>query len=41
MFDDHNYDDDDELDFVPILASSVIAEIQVIFIRIKKMKSTK
>jgi hypothetical protein len=33
MLDEHNYDDD-ELDFVPILASSAIEEI--LFIRIKK-----
>jgi hypothetical protein len=40
MFDGHVHDDD-ELDFVPILASLEIEEIQVIFIRIKRMKSKK
>jgi hypothetical protein len=36
MFDGHDHDDDDELDFGLISASSEIEEIQVIFIVIEK-----
>ncbi len=39
--DDCTYDDDDELDFVPRSASSVIEEIERSFSRMKKIKSRK